>query len=69
MSVNSGGPAFPVHEYSFGRELTGMTLRDYFAAAALCGLVADGAVSTFDLAATESYNFADAMLKAREVER
>jgi hypothetical protein len=52
----------------------GMTLRDYFAAAALTGLlVTDGVLSaqydieleSYDSTATQAYDMADAMLAAR----
>jgi hypothetical protein len=44
-----------------------MTLRDYFAAAALQGCLADeNSVGTADVFAKLSYAYADAMLKARE---
>ena len=36
MTDKTGGPAFPIH----GTEWGGMTLRDYFAAAAMEGLLA-----------------------------
>lgn len=65
---NSGGPAFPVTNTS----KVGMTLRDYFAAKAMqgviAGILADG--STFGdgdevgLSAC-AYRIADAMLAAR----
>jgi len=52
------------------------TLRDYFAAAALTGLVSQlgtiamaeqkSKVDGVDIAASAAYDFADAMLKARE---
>lgn len=74
--INDGGPAFPVSpEIYNGTGLCGMTLRDYFAAAALQGNLAsqsidvgyyDGADS-WNKAATDAYKAADAMLKAREV--
>jgi hypothetical protein len=70
--INDGGPAFPTPDVyppngqiQFGS--FGMTLRDYFAAAALQGMLSDpdrgGAGSEFAQAA---YSCADAMLKARE---
>lgn len=44
-----------------------MTLRDYFAAKALQGLVADGVGSLMDEELADwSYKLADAMLKARK---
>ena len=66
QSINDGGPAFP-HETSLGYH-HGMTLRDYFAAAALQGLMAkvDPEDHWADYRAKWSYEAADAMLKARE---
>jgi hypothetical protein len=63
-----GGPAFPgLHpskDCRYSEE--GMTLRDYFAAKALQGLLSDSNVkATRYEFATESYSLADAMLKAR----
>lgn len=45
---------------------SGMTLRDYFAAAALTGLVEQAGVLHDKELAKWAYEFADAMLKARE---
>ena len=72
--INDGGPAFPCVYYSepigsIGPQLTikgGMTLRDYFAAAALPE-VDKRSHGTTDDVARECYQLADAMLKAREV--
>lgn len=47
------------------RQLAGMSLRDYFAAKALQGLLAE-ADCFWDDAAPLAYQYADAMLKARE---
>ena len=48
---------------------TGMTLRDYFAAKAIDGFLADGGwggdLSYFEDVAEGAYKMADAMLKAR----
>jgi hypothetical protein len=46
----------------------GMSLRDYFAAAALSGMYAnpDHSYNTHFVGAAEAYAMADAMLKARE---
>ena len=44
----------------------GMTLRDYFAAKAMQGLLASEVQATSDEFATNAYAVADAMLKARE---
>lgn len=64
---DEGGSAFP---YDFGdrtRESKGMTLRDYFAAQALQGLIAGGELGAGvdDLAKT-AFKAADAMLRRRE---
>jgi hypothetical protein len=69
----SGGPAFP-HEYKYGdgtaQRADGMTLRDYFAAKAMQSVISaalpKGSLEFSD-AAKAGYNFADAMLAAREV--
>ena len=63
--ISDGGPAFPA---DFQLYSTGMTLRDYFAAAALQGLLASPAEAEFGVShfATAAYECADAMLKARE---
>ncbi len=69
--INDGGPAFPVvfeHEEATA-ECHGMTLRDYFAAAALQGFMAahtSGGCLVDDLYAKYAYDLADAMIKARE---
>ena len=69
MSINDGGPAFPVNGPN--GDHPGMSLRDWFA-----GQVLNGVVSAFDQrpdayfddqrAARLAYQTADAMLKARE---
>ena len=63
-SINDGGPAFPI----VGK-FNGMSIRDYFAAAALQGLLisspdADCGMKGYVM---DAYQYADAMLKAREV--
>jgi hypothetical protein len=58
-----GGPAFP--ELDARTMLSGMSLRDYFAAMALQGILND-ADAFWDEAARLAYQYADAMLKARE---
>jgi hypothetical protein len=66
--INDGGPAYPVSpEIYNGTGLCGMTLRDFFAAAALQGLMADGGGTSWDDDAKAAYRAADAMIKAREV--
>jgi hypothetical protein len=54
-------------EWTTTVESDGMTLRDYFAAAALTALIPDCNRETWaEDAARESYRAADAMLKERE---
>jgi hypothetical protein len=73
VPINDGGPAFPSVYYSepigsIGPQLTikgGMTLRDYFAAAALQGNLIEQTASNEDVS-KHAYALADAMLKARE---
>lgn len=63
-----GGPAFPnIHTDPEMRDHRGMTLRDYFAAAALTGALASGQVThrnANDIPGI-AYNYADAMLAER----
>ena len=66
--MNDGGPAFPNNLYD------GMSLRDYFAAAAITSLYASSAGTPIDMGADElrkmaaqaAYATADAMLAERE---
>ena len=65
--MNTGGSAFPVHpnvNLDLDKRWCGMTLRDYFAAKAMQGILFEG----LDPAETakHAYEMADAMLKARE---
>jgi hypothetical protein len=75
----TGGPAFPLHNHgaqTLGMHVTGMSLRDYFAAKAMQGLIASprmpapahhgGTDVTDSMVADLAYKMADAMLKARE---
>lgn len=81
--IDNGGSAFPIDSYMLNpnatekeiKEAQGMTLRDYFAAAALQGEVGGedfgGEISLFrsaenaQLMARRAYRLADAMLAAR----
>ena len=70
MSKNNGGPAFPIVasslEYIY---VSGMTLRDYFAAKAMQGMISRTSWGIEDDAgdiAGEAYGYADAMLAERE---
>lgn len=84
MSANDGGPAFPAPSFVVPRDLheagcrkigeaMGMTLRDYFAAKAMQGLIAstnntdriEGLIG-FKRISAAAYCCADAMLKERE---
>ena len=60
---NTGGPAFP-HQSSDAIR-AGMTLRDYFAAKAMQGMLANGE-SGLQTLSQAAYTMADAMLKVRE---
>jgi len=62
--INDGGPAFPTPAGIQHND--GMTLRDYFAAAALQGILADGDGRCRADDAKNAFKAADAMLKARE---
>ena len=74
---DDGGPAFPSLETEERHPPFGMSLRDYFAAAALTGMNASpalleavtgpdaGAGRHLERLATSAYRQADAMIKAR----
>ena len=78
--INDGGPAFATTSTATSiarREdgssmLTnygssaGMSLRDYFAAAALQGILSSTQTGHLQIIAKDAYGMADAMLKARE---
>ena len=74
MSANDGGPAFPTDSAEqlgqFRWHTTGMTLRDYFAAKAMQGLMNPGyyeidTVNGVAAIAANAYTLADAMLAER----
>jgi hypothetical protein len=84
--INDGGPAFPLgptdstmkpHADGGGHMIVthygmerGISIRDYFAAAALQGLMAvhtSGGCLVDDLYAKYAYDLADAMLKQRDL--
>jgi hypothetical protein len=68
--INDGGPAFPFGvDYGDGgyEQFHGMSLRDYFAAAAMTGLLASPRrTGRADQYARDAWDQADAMLAARE---
>ncbi len=79
MDKKTGGPAFPVADLH-GDYINGMTyrletrggmsLRDYFAAAALQGIIScyrdHGGATTVPTRSAKAYEYADAMMAARE---
>ena len=68
MEKPNNPPAFARTGYSYEGQQEGMTLRDFFAAAALQGMLASG-LATEDwvpkYAAPSAYSIADAMLTQR----
>jgi hypothetical protein len=72
MTMKDGGPAFPKNWISQKPDDQGMSLRDYFAAAALQGYLAawpkdgENMLTTKKKAAEDCYEIADAMLEARK---
>jgi len=76
-NIDKGGPAFPVPT-DLANKLgcvssesdAGMSIRDYFAAKALMGILAhkNALDWTYLATAEDSYRYADAMIKARERE-
>ena len=71
MSKHTGGSAFLVNGLRDPNVSDGMTLRDYFAGQALCGLLSKynlNAPSDQGTIAQMSYELADAMLAERSKE-
>jgi len=68
--INDGGSAFPGLTYiswNGQKNPAGMTLRDYFAAAALQGMLANSKnYDSFDGYSDAAYEYADAMLERRK---
>jgi len=74
--LKDGGSAFPVTQQLMNsgfpdtivRETSGgMSLRDYFAAKAMQGMMSYDSCRLDKVTASHAYSMADAMLKAREV--
>jgi len=61
-------PAFPVGLEAFGEDKTGMTLRDYFAAKAMQGMLSENSGIRYptDELVKFAYAVADEMMKVRE---
>ena len=69
INTNTGGPAFPqsgVEQLASKFNVQGMTMRDYFAAKAMQGMMHDVSPPVGEVIAGWAYEVADAMLKARE---
>ena len=73
MTDKIGGPAFPHHVvcengWSETQKLQGMTLRDYFAAKAMQGIVANPNAQglSYEAISMRALAQADEMMKARE---
>ena len=71
--VNTGGNAFPTGTWEYDGQNNvlpyqekGMSLRDYFAAKAMQGLLAEGPCKSMESVAKDAYRQADAMLAERE---
>jgi hypothetical protein len=61
---NSSAAASPSISNSAGSPIDGISLRDYFAAAAIQGIIAtNGALTNADVVAREAFRIADAMVK------
>lgn len=70
--TDNGGPAFPVPAIGDQAQLpdTGMSLRDWFAGQALCGLISyPNGQANCNILAVDSYAMADAMIAARKAEK
>lgn len=65
MKIWTGGPAFPVPGLQDDEDFNGMTLRDYFAAMAMQGIVESKSVTNDEQCASRAYSIADAMLAGR----
>ena len=61
---DNGGPAFPTMDDRRALISDGMTLRDYFAAAAMQGLLARGSLYAPGIAG-DAYELADKMIEGR----
>ncbi len=63
-TLNDGGPAFPSTITDDSLHVAGMSLRDYFAAKAMQGLIAGGSTDRHHIAQA-AYLVSNAMLYAR----
>ena len=67
MTKDTGGPAFPAPAGVSHITEQGMSLRDYFAAAAMQGLLASEVNAPLNVFAEKAYALADVMLGARKL--
>jgi len=68
-TIGTGGPAFPaLEEHGCNQGQPGMTLRDYFAAKSMQGMLSrpTAVLLHAEDIAPAAYKMADAMLKARD---
>ena len=69
MTKDTSGPAFPTKRYNPNvmqfEHFGGMTMRDYFAAKAVQGLLASEVNAPLKVFAIRAYAMADAMMEAR----
>jgi len=60
-------PAFPIKDFPYQETHDGLSMRDYFAAKALQGMLAESSLKATPIEfADQAYEIADAMLKARQ---
>ena len=66
-NINDGGPAFPTLDNTEHWRHLGVSIRDYFAAAALQGSIANpNSTGNWEDFALDAYRYADAMLERRK---
>ena len=65
---DDGGPAFPAQHFDLAEGEHGLSLRDYFAAKAMQGMLVDSSIRgvTAEEWARKSFVIADGMLAARQ---
>lgn len=62
-AIKDGGPAFPPSLPGYNH---GMSIRDFFAANAMQGMLSAGSISPYKAISVWAYQVADEMLAARE---
>ena len=67
MIMNHGGSAFPTNVMVDGQTM-GMSLRDYFAAQAMQGMISNNSdYGSYEKIAQTSYRMADIMIKIKDI--